>query len=322
MRESLFSIRSVFCSREARFQKRYFRCIIFCMKSPEFMAQEMEKKELKGLSLAGLPEHLSPIPEGVSLFESVPNVKERLVDIPDHARRSSTEELVRDLPLSSFANFSKEEVARMWLGSVIMWDRQFEEEVIKDPFFAVMDKIHLALWHNNGDIRKDWNAVVEIYEHIRHFSVPDAETTLDYTKGSNSRGYAENTNIFLDSEMAFLIHQKGEHVFTLGFSVGREPSVYLAQAQSPIKKGNRFLFSLGEDPVNGAVDLMLKNFKGCEVYVIDPDSLVEHLKRVSVYEPEHPIPEERIRKTYGALAVRYDAKEREFGGNKYHKIKI
>lgn len=294
------------------------------MNPPEFIAQELEKKKVKGFSLCGLPPHISRVSEGVSLFESVPNVKERLVDVPEYFNDLDVDELVRKLPLSSFKNFSKEEIARLWQGSVIMWDNSFEKEANEDPFFCLLEKIRLALWHSSFKSgRENWNIVAETYERIRNFSVPfpETEVSFDYSRGANELGYSQYEDIFLDSEMAFLIHQKGEHVLTLGFSVDIEPGVYLAQVQSPIKTGNRFLFSLGENPVNGATDLFLQNFKGFSVYVIDPDSLIEHLKRTSANDPNHFIPVDRIKKTYGGIANRYDREEKLLGKNKYHKIK-
>jgi hypothetical protein len=212
----------------------------------------------------------------------------------------------------------------MWPSDMVMWNRDFKELSELDPFFKLMERISLSLRHGEGRLTgKNWNAIVRIYNGIKNFNAGEGtETAYDTAPRSLTFGRSADTNIFLDGELALLVHEKEKHVLTLGFSVGAEPGIFIAQVQSPIKKGNRFLFKLGDNPVNGAIDLMKKNFPGFEIYIIDPEYLSDHLREVSALSPEHiaEIPFEKIQKNYGGVLGR-GRNERKFTGMKYHNVK-
>lgn len=155
------------------------------------------------------------------------------------------------------AKLSFDQLCKAHYSQYIMMDQSVEDLFQNDPNYMLARKVQSSMWRwgVGSDV---WNEVVECFDGIRDFSIPidGFDVTLDCTTGHNERGHSREARVFLDGVFGFLLHYKGEHVMTLGFSVTAGRKVLVQQVQLKNRKGNRFLFKL---PVN-RLEFFLERF--------------------------------------------------------------
>jgi len=188
-----------------------------------------------------------------------PDLVERL---KDHYGDIDEQEMGRRLPMSAFRKrFTFDQLCKIRYGTIFTMDRTVEEAFEDEPEYALMRKIQNSMWRW-GSGSGVWNEVVDAYDAIRSFNIPvdDFEVRLDFTTYHNERGYSRESRTYLDGVFGFLVHYKGEHVMTLGFSIMDARRVLIQQIQLVKRKGNRFLFRLPANRVEFFLQCFAKSF--------------------------------------------------------------
>lgn len=238
---------------------------------------------MKGYPLSMFGKRLERVPEGSSR-DPLLSLKDELIahprihdnsDILDVMYLSEWTEYLRQFPLSfltevvPFQTLIEVNYMSMFtFGS----DRCYEFEKI--PEHRIVQKIQNSFSRWGNDAGWDtWNTAVSIYEQLVTFTLPQFTCTLDWTTGYNIRGYSEAARIYLDGTFAYLVHYKGEHVMTIGFSFTDIGDLYIHQVQLVQAKGNRFLFKLPCHYMEWIVSLMRYHFIEREVFVVEGESL-------------------------------------------------
>lgn len=238
---------------------------------------------LKGIPLSTYTEELAYIPEGILPTRTIAQFKELLEEFIDPEDMKSGDNLYTDVhsfPIECYDTFSIPEVMKMKASTIFMFSppelrRRFDEV----PEYRIFEKIRSSLWRwGCVDIREEWNTLVDAYNGIRNFSfgLPDFAVTLTHTTGCNECGRSEHdSELFLDGVFGFMVHYRGEHVMTLGFTFAKGRKLCLTQVQMKKEKGNRFLFKLPTSGVEYALTLLTKYFPTFTPYIIEGASAVE-----------------------------------------------
>ncbi len=181
-----------------------------------------------------------------------------------------------DLPLKCFANFTFGELCKLKHSSIFCMDDSVDKLFETNPQYEIVRKIESSMWRW-GYGRGTWNEIVDAYDNIRKFSIPNPagfEIRLDHTRYYSPYGYSKYATIYLDGVFAFLVYYKQKHVLTIGFSIQEGRKVLIQQVQAAQKNGNRYLFKLPGNRIEFAIDLFAENFPGYELYVIDGRALI------------------------------------------------
>lgn len=178
---------------------------------------------------------------------------------------------VTNVSLDDLREFSFDEINKIKYSSTSMMDwtvTDFCEK--KDPSYMLVHKISSSLWRWSFS-RDTWNNVVDAYDAIRSFDLglPDFEVFLDHTTGFNEQGYSEYSRTFLDGVFAYLVHYRGEHVMTIGFSVVENRRIVIQQIQLVKRQGNRFLFKMPQNRVEHVIGCFRAAFPRHELYLVD-----------------------------------------------------
>lgn len=142
-----------------------------------------------------------------------------------------------------------------------------------DPRWAILHKIKSSAWQwssgTSGAI--GWNDTVDAHASIRSFdiAVDGFDATLDWTRGTNPRGTGTSSTTWLDGAFAFLVHHRGRHVMTIGFSITADRRVLVQQIQNVSRRGNRWLFSFPSNRVEHVLDRFAAAFPGFTVMLAD-----------------------------------------------------
>ncbi len=206
-------------------------------------------------------------------------------------------------PLDAFAAFSFDELCKLKYSTIMMMSRSVDElfgNPKEDADFAeheVVRKVENSMWRYSfaGD---NWNEVVEAHTAIRNFSLDfgsEFEIRLDYTTGCNQFGYSQFSRTFLDGVFGFLVHHKGVHVMTIGFSVLADRKILLQQVQLKERLGNRWLYKLSKPRLELVVGAFLQSFPKHKVYLVDGRSL--HSKTIGDYRDALHRTEEKRRRS-------------------------
>lgn len=169
----------------------------------------------------------------------------------DYCGDFDAEFLVRRLPASVLLKaFTFDQVCKIRYSGCTTMASSVDELFRDVPEYAIVRKIDNCMWRW-GCGSGVWNEVVDAYNGIRNFKIPleDFDVRLDFTTGSNERGYALESRTYLDGVFGFLVYYKGEHVMTLGFSIADRRRVLVQQVQLVRRKGNRFLFRMPENRI-------------------------------------------------------------------------
>lgn len=236
-----------------------------------------------GVPLSTYREEPAHIPEGILPTRTIANFKERLEEFVDPEDMRSGDDLYTDVhsfPIECYDAFAIPEVVKMKASTIFMFsNRELRRRFDEEPEYRIFEKIRSSLWRwGSGDIRDEWNTLVDAYNGIRNFSfeLPDFEVTLTHTTGSNECGRSEHDyELFLDGVFGFMVHYRGEHVMTIGFTFAKGRKLCLTQVQMKKEKGNRFLFKLPTSAVEYALALLAKYFPTFTLHIIEGASAVE-----------------------------------------------
>jgi hypothetical protein len=212
-------------------------------------------------SLSRVPAHRTKRPElTLNVVDAVgPDLLERLKDeygdigICALARRLPAAELLERLTFDQLCKMRYNQSAEM--------QKSVEQLFDNNPEYALVRKIESSMWRW-GVGAGVWNEVVDAYDGMRNFKVPvdGFDVSLDFTTYYNERGYSSESRTYLDGVFGFLVHYKGEHVMTVGFSVMHGRRILVQQVQLARRKGNRFLFRLPANRVEFFLDCFASAF--------------------------------------------------------------
>lgn len=180
------------------------------------------------------------------------------------------------IPMKVMSLLSTEDMCKLRFGAHTTLCHSVEEAFKKGhPTLHLFDKIRSSFWRW-GSSRGLWNEVAEAFDGIASFDLgnPAFELTLDYSTGCNERGWSEHSRTFLDGVFGYLVHFKGEHVMTIGFSLMAGRRVLVQQVQAKNRTGNRWLFKLPRDLLSHVVDRFQAAFPGHQVLVVDGSDLI------------------------------------------------
>lgn len=179
------------------------------------------------------------------------------------------------IPMQVYDLLTKDELCKIRASSVLMMDESVEEAFRTDPLLSLHRKIASSMWRW-GVGRGGWNETVDAFEGIRGFSFghPDFEVTLDHTTGYNECGYSEHSRTFLDGVFGYLVHHRGEHVMTLGFSLMKGRRLLLQQVQLKSRRGNRWLFKLPRNYLEHVIDRFAEAFPRHRIHLVDGADVV------------------------------------------------
>lgn len=274
--------------------------------------------ELKGVPLSVYTEEPDHIPDGKKPVETIPRFRKRVMEAFDSDRYDLPKDLYRDctqLPTEVLDRFSIVEIMKIRSASCIMLrSREVNERFDEVPEYRIFDKIASSLWRwGYVDFREEWNTLVDAYRGIRSFAIdlPDFAVTLTYTTGHNECGLTvHDRELFLDGVFGFLVHYKGEHVMTIGFTFTKGRRIVLTQVQMKKEKGNRFLYKLPKPYVEFALDLLARHFPTLELCIL------EGAASAKKYLAQYKNLLERTLEWQEKNEERIAAYEREFGSKK------
>lgn len=206
-----------------------------------------------------------------------------------------------------------------------------------NPRFQVFQRLEVSLFKfGSYPANQDYNHLVRAYRGLKRFKFrpedPDFEVFLDHPTHWNATAYANYTGwhedirlneigvpgksarAYIDGALGFMVHYRGQHVLTIGFSPQND-GVLLQQVQLARRKGNRFLFRLqhetGMHLLDYVIQQMTKAFCEGAVWLADGASLAK--KIASNYpepDPEKPEKEALLDRptadTLAYIAAQYD----------------
>lgn len=246
-----------------------------------------------GVPLSRYTKELHHIQSGIIPTRTIEGYLSRLSQFPDEMECVANQYVDFDaychcsqLPQQFYEDCSFEELSKVYMSSIFQLARPQYELFENDLEYALIRKIKSSMWRwGAGRGEEEWNTLVDAYRGIRNFSfdLPEFEVTLTYTTGYNECGLtAFDRKIFLDGVFGFMVHHRGVHVMTIGFSIARGGKILLSQVQMKKSKGNRFLYKLPLSLVEYAIALLKKYFPTFKLYLVDANSAIA--KYVSQYQ--------------------------------------
>lgn len=179
------------------------------------------------------------------------------------------------IPMRILERLTRDEICKIRHSSTYILETSVEDAFKADGTLRLYDKIRNSMWRW-GVGRGGWGETVDAFRGISRFDLGhDAFTlTLDMTTGCNERGYSEHSRTFLDGVFGYLVHYKGEHVMTIGFSVMDGRRLLIQQIQAKSRTGNRWLFKLPRDLVGHVVDRFAAAFPAHDLHIVDGGDLM------------------------------------------------
>lgn len=178
--------------------------------------------------------------------------------------------------------FTFDELTRIWFDESVCDSRlnkHFEEH---EP---LLWKIQNSCWRYGWD--RSYNMFVRTLDAFRRIGndlPPHFSTTITHTRAFNTAAWSAHVNsydpkvgIYLDGPFGALLYYKGAHVMTIGFSVSTF-GIAIAQVQLRQKHGNRFLYKLGANYLDWALDFMARAFEGETLWIVDGASNVAAIR--------------------------------------------
>lgn len=206
------------------------------------------------------------------------------------------------IPMNLYRSLSLDELCKVRFSCTFMMQRCVEDAFEAEPRLAIYQKIVNGMWRW-GCGRPTWNEIVDAYDAIRGFDmgIPGFEVTLDHTTSTNESGCGEHSRTYLDGVFGYLVHYRGEHVMTLGFSIMEGRRVLLQQVQLKSRRGNRWLFRLPRNYLEHVIDRFRDSFPGHGLFLVDGHDVIgrslssyrSELARAEEFQAET---EQRLRK--------------------------
>ncbi len=253
-------------------------------KGPEkipLRTKSMTSEPLLGVPLATFDQQLSKVPEihdgtPVSSFDPWSIVRPCVSEYARHLGKGRSPDFmdVHDrLPIEAFHGLSFDQEAMIQHQGTIYVDDDLRRLRKEDPRRAMIAKIKDSawVWTEGSCARIGWNDLVDVHEGIRRFDigVDGFETTLDWTNSRPRNGYARCCEKWLDGTFAFLVHHKGRHVLTIGFSITSRRQILIQQIQNARRQGNRWMFSFPTNRIEHVLDRFARAFPSMDVMLVD-----------------------------------------------------
>lgn len=235
--------------------------------------------DLVGIKLSDLPQLFSKVPakhdkKPVYSFDLFGILGEPVVEYLEATYESlDPEEVCNRLPSKVLGRLSIDQLAKTIHSSKYICEAENKFEA--NPIIRLTRKIESSIWRW-GCHKAGWNEIVDAYEGIRRFDlgIKDISVTLDHTNSFNHRGPGIHSEVFFDGAMAFLVHYKGKHVMTIGFSIAGKRRVLLQQIQLRNQTGNRWLFRMPANRVEMIIDRFRSAFPKHQLYIGDGTDIV------------------------------------------------
>lgn len=237
-----------------------------------------------GIDLATYATELSHVaPEHdqkpVRSFDVASLLGDRVYDYLDAFFQSrDLEKVGNGLPARGFAGLNLDQAAK----TIASFDHEQEapliDEMHAEPALHLLHKIRLSAWGWSHE-KIGWNETVDAYDGIRSFDlgIDGLTTTLDHTVWRHKQGKSEHARMFLDGVFGFLIHHRGEHVMTIGFSIASKRRLLVQQVQLTSRTGNRWLFKLPGNRMELILDRMRAAFPAHTIMVADGASVADRM---------------------------------------------
>ena len=133
------------------------------------------------------------------------------------------------------------------------------------------------------------------------FDAPGVEVRLTWTRDVAAHGYSvHQRDLYLDAPLGLLFCRGGAPLLTVGFGLSPH-GVFLAQVQSEVARGNRFLFSLPGHPLDVALGVLARAFPQERLWLPTGRSAVEGVRHAYGRGPCPLTPEVEAR-----IAALYD----------------
>lgn len=197
------------------------------------------------------------------------------------------------LPVEAYARLTPDEVAKTMVSYRYTMDSAIRDKLTRDPIINLVHKIKSSMWRWSWT-EMSWNDMVDAYDGIRAFDigVPGFAATFDHTTWHNEKGRGQHSGIFLDGVFAFLVHWRGEHVMTIGFSIASGRRLLLQQVQMTKRTGNRWLFKFPSNRMELVVDRLKAAFPSHEILVVDGAAVAQ--KNLDEYLESHKTEKRRL----------------------------
>lgn len=190
------------------------------------------------------------------------------------------------LPIKAYARLTADEIAKTMVSFRYAMDSAIRDALNKDPVVGLVHKIKSSMWRWSWT-EMSWNDMLDAYDGIRSFDigVPGFTVTFDHTSWHNEKGRGVESGVFLDGVFAFLVHWRGEHVMTIGFSIASGHRLLLQQVQMTKRTGNRWLFKFPGNRMELVVDRLKAAFPAHAIMVVDGATVAQ--KNLDEYLNSH-----------------------------------
>jgi hypothetical protein len=148
---------------------------------------------------------------------------------------------------------------------------------MENPSKFVFWKVHHSILQWGAWDTATYEKTMDYYLKLKELDFgSEFEVMLDHSRYFNMRGTSKYTlhmekPVWIDGVFGLMVHHKGKHVLTVGFSFC-EKGVLIQQIQLRMEKGNRWLFKLPRPLVEYTLHQMMKVFP--DVWLIDGASAV------------------------------------------------
>ncbi len=219
--------------------------------------------------LSYVPVHLNHCPvRSFDAFEAMgPNVRKKLID---YYLSDDVVDFLHELPAKAFLKMGIDRAAKAMLSKKYSFSVGIEKELEQEEALHLVRKIDNSVWRW-GRGRAAWNDIVDTYNGIRSFDmgIKGFTVTLDCTTGYNEKGYSREARAYLDGVFGFLVHWKGQHVMTIGFSIASGRRLLLQQVQATSKSGNRWMFKIPGNRMEFVLDRIRAAFPRHKIHIAD-----------------------------------------------------
>ncbi len=217
--------------------------------------------------LRKVPAHLAKKP--IRSFNPVEAMGERSARYMKARFEKTDDSTLRQMPARALTRLSLDQLSKIRYSSIMMMERSVEDLFEQEPRYFLVQKIQHSMWCW-GSRRGTWNEIVDAHRAITAFQFGEGfEVTLDHTTWWNECGPSQHSRTCLDGVFAYLIHYRGEHVMTLGFSIAGNRQLLIQQIQLKKRRGNRWLYRLPENYVEYAVGRFQQAFPLHKLYMAD-----------------------------------------------------
>lgn len=200
--------------------------------------------------------------------------------------------------------FSFDEVVDIWT-RFNRWSLM-DQHIDKTPETFLLWKVQNSFWNfgsgRNGmtcaQLRNTLASLQKLDQGLpENLAQGGFEIRVTHTRAFNPQGSAQHVNesyLWLDAPFALLLYFRGKHVLTVSFGVGYA-GVFVTQVQLRTKRGNRFLYHLGQHYLDFALGLISKAFQGQPLWLLDGKSAVEAIQKSYGTQPCSMTPEDGVR---------------------------